>query len=170
MSHVPCLMSRRSGQSLIEATIAISILTVGFLGISSLLARSFFLSRVVSDEVTANYLAAEGIELAKNMIDHDVYETYANNGNFSWGRCFSQSSNRVGTTEEVELDYTTLADPVTDCQGVPAFTSPGRPLLYNPTTHLYSYNAQQGDITTTFTREILVTENGNEIIVNAIVR
>jgi hypothetical protein len=158
----------RRGQSLIEAMIALSILTVGFLGISSLLARAFFLGRVVSDEVTANYLAAEGIEIAKNLIDHDTYESFANNNNFFWGKCF-------GNFDDVEVDYTTTADPVNDCNGLTSFTPPGHPLLFDPKIHLYSYNPNPEDnpVTTNFTREIQVSRNSqnpDEITVNSIVR
>ena len=68
----------RRGQSIIEAMVAISILTTGFLGIFALLSKSFFLSRVVADETTATYLASEGMEITKNIIDHDVYTGLAN--------------------------------------------------------------------------------------------
>ena len=53
--------------------VAITVLTVGFLGISSLLSQSLALNRVTTNEITATYLASEGIEIAKNLIDHDVY-------------------------------------------------------------------------------------------------
>ena len=65
--------SPRGGQSLIEVMVAVTALTVSFLGISSLLSQSLALNRVISNEATATYLASEGIEIAKNLIDHDFY-------------------------------------------------------------------------------------------------
>jgi hypothetical protein len=154
----------RRGQSIIEAIVAITVLTTGFLGIATLLARSLFLSRVVADQITANYLASEGIEIAKNLIDHDVYETLAGIPGYGWGRCFTyQGSN----PEDVEVDYTT-----TQCASMSAFVIPGDPLLYDPVTHLYSYNPPFADnpVTTDFTREIRVKLNGDVIVVDSIVR
>lgn len=117
----------RHGQSIIEAVIAITVLTTGFLGISSLLARSLVLTSTLSSRITANYLAAEGIELAKNLIDHDVYEALSNDPTYFWGACFSYPHN------DVEIDYTT-----TDCNDM-AFFSAGDTLFYDPVTNLYSY-------------------------------
>jgi hypothetical protein len=74
--------SARSGQSLIEMMIALGMLTMAFLGIGALLSRSFFLNRVATDETIGSYLAAEGIEATKNIIDNDVYGT-----GLSWGLC-----------------------------------------------------------------------------------
>lgn len=64
--------SSESGQLMVEAMIAISILTIGLLGIFSLLSRSLSLNRVIADQMIATNLAAEGIELVKNLIDANV--------------------------------------------------------------------------------------------------
>lgn len=153
----------RRGQSLIEAMVAISLLTTGFLGLVALLSRSFFLNRVVSDETTANYLASEGIEIAKNLIDHDVYLNLAGvPGAAGWGTCFdSQGFN----PDEVELDYST-----TDCKGLAPF-SPTDFLEFDPVTGLYGYNLPAGDgpVATNFTREIVVDRVGDQMTVDAIV-
>src|SRR6185369_4698812 len=86
------ITDRRSGQSLIEAIIAITLLTIGFLGIARLLSQSLFFTKVVSDQTTATYLAAEGIEIVKNLIDHDVYMQLHNPPlGPGWGNCFASS-------------------------------------------------------------------------------
>jgi type II secretory pathway pseudopilin PulG len=64
--------SFRSGQSLVEVLVAMSVLTIGFLGTIALLSRSFALNRLVSDRNVATYLAAESIEVAKNLIDANI--------------------------------------------------------------------------------------------------
>lgn len=61
--------NNNKGYFLIELMIAISILTIGFLGFLTLVSRAISVNRVISDYLTANYLAAEGIELVKNTID-----------------------------------------------------------------------------------------------------
>lgn len=149
--------SPRGGQSLIEVMIAVTALTVSFLGISALLAQSLALNRVISNEATATYLASEGIEMAKSLIDHDFYAYAATPPQgLGWGSCF-------GFGGDFELDYTTP-----DCSALTRFVAGGRYLWYNPTTHLYSYD-QDGAQQTDFTRDIRVTSNGDEITVNSIV-
>ena len=63
---------KNKGYILIEAIIAITIAVVGLLGIFALLSRSLSLNRVVSDRIVASYLAAEGIEIVKNLIDNNI--------------------------------------------------------------------------------------------------
>jgi hypothetical protein len=57
---------------LLEAIVALGVLTVGFLGVLTLVNRSIGLNRVVADNYTGNYLAAEGIEVVKNILDRNV--------------------------------------------------------------------------------------------------
>ncbi len=63
---------QNKGYILIESIVAITIVVVGLLGIFSLLSRSLSLNRVVADQFVAAYLAAEGIELVKNVIDNNI--------------------------------------------------------------------------------------------------
>lgn len=136
--------------------IALTLLTTGFLGIASLLSQSFYLNRVVSDETTATYLAAEGVEIAKNLVDHNVYAHIAGNG-LGWNSCF-------GTGGSFQFDYT-----VRDCANLPLYD--GTPINFDPTTHMYSYRTSGNEVPTAFSREIHITvPNANEIIVNSIVR
>jgi Tfp pilus assembly protein PilV len=140
---------RRAGQSIVEVMLALSMLTMGFLGIAALLSKSFFLNRVTSDQLTATYLASEGLELAKNLSDHDVYTHLAGQPG-GWGSAFVPS----GMSGNVfQLDYTTCTAAGVSCSA-PAFT--GAPLLFNPSTYLYSYVASPGSVTTGFVRRIEV--------------
>jgi Tfp pilus assembly protein PilV len=144
---------KRNGQSLVEVMVAITALTVSFLGISALLAQSLAISRSTTDELTATYLASEGIEITKNLIDHDVYA-----GN-PWGTClFSQNLNA-----DVEVDHATA-----DCTTLEAFS--GDPLYYHSDTHLYDYDSN-GGTATIFTRDIKVAHpQPYEITVASIVQ
>ena len=145
------------GQSLLEVMIALTMLTVGFLGIASLLAQSFFLGRAISNEAVATYLASEGIEIAKNLIDHDVYAHLASMGP-GWNFCF-------GAGGDFQLDYATV-----NCSNLPLYDSANH-LNLDPATHRYSYQETIGSAATVFTRDVRVTvPNVNEIVVNAIVR
>jgi len=146
----------RSGQSLIEVMVAITVLTVGFLGISALLSQSLALNRITTNEITGTYLASEGIEIAKNLIDYDVHDPTGT----GWGTCFTGR----GTTD-FQFDYT-----ISDCNDPSELTpyDSSVSLWYHPDTHLYNYESN-GGIATSFTRLIRVVINGDEATVNSIV-
>lgn len=154
---MPLQFSHKTGQSIIEAVVAISILTTGFLGIMALLSRSFFLNRITADELTATYLASEGIEIIKNILDHDIYTP----GN-TWGTCGGACAD--GT---YIADYTTGSSEEEQPLALIA-VCPGPYLHVDPVTHLYSYT---GGVTTNFQRCLRITHGslGNEVTVNAIV-
>jgi hypothetical protein len=63
------LLNDKKGSVLIESIVAISLVTVGILGIISLLAKSSSFYNGASNQLTATYLAAEGVEIAKNILD-----------------------------------------------------------------------------------------------------
>jgi Prokaryotic N-terminal methylation motif len=152
--------SSRKGQTIIEVMIALGLLTMGLLGLLDLLSQSFFLDRVISDQTKATYLAEEGVELAKSLIDNDTYLTAAagSDGLPGWGACFDLAQ---GQSTELELDYTSLpTSPYTsayscDNSSIKTFQGAGDFLNFNPSTDLYSY--LPGGTPTDFTREIRIT-------------
>ena len=75
----------RKGYLLIESMVAITVVVVGLLGIFALLSRSLSLNRVINDRYVASYLAAEGIEIIKNLIDNNVLAGDAWNRNLNEG-------------------------------------------------------------------------------------
>jgi hypothetical protein len=66
------LAKKESGQILIETMVALTMVTIGLLGMLNLLSSSIGLNKVVSDQYVASYLASEGIEIVKNIIDNNV--------------------------------------------------------------------------------------------------
>jgi len=72
ISRFTFYIPRFSGQFLVEAMVAISIITIGLLGILALLSNATSLNRVVSDEYSATYLASEGIEVVKAIVDTNI--------------------------------------------------------------------------------------------------
>ncbi len=66
------IFKENSGQVLVETMVALTMVTIGLLGILSLLSYSIGLNKVVSDQYVASYIAAEGIEIVKNIIDNNV--------------------------------------------------------------------------------------------------
>lgn len=124
--------------------IGISIAIVGILGILNLLSRSTSLNRVISNQFVGNYLAAEGIEITKNLIDANVIQ------NKPWNQGLISGS--------FEADYLSMGlEP-----------NQSRLILFDSANNRYSY--QTGN-PTTFTRVINIQLIGSEEIkVNSIVK
>ncbi|MFA5083927.1 MAG: hypothetical protein WC475_00875 [Candidatus Paceibacterota bacterium] len=133
----------KKGQLLIESGVAISILVVGLLGIFGLLSRSLSLNNVVSSQYIASNLAAEGIEVVKNLIDGNVVQLDP------WNQGINSGS--------YEVAYDSLAlNPSQD-----------RYLLLDSTGNIYNYQTGQP---TPFKRTIQIINVGSdEIRVNSIV-
>jgi len=149
---------RRKGQALLESIVAISVLVVGLLATISLLNRSLGISRVVSDNLTATYLAAEGVEIVKNIIDTNGL---ADRTWYDFGPC---TSDTFGVTracaaqwKDTELRF---FDPA---QSLYLNTSP-----VDENLKIYSYENLSGSETTPFRRRIEVTlVNSVELKVNS---
>lgn len=133
--------SMRRGQLLIEMLVALGILTVGFLGVMSLLSRALSLNRVVSDNYTATYLASEGVEITKNILDGNAFQGKG------WNEGFHDGDFEVDPAAKV------LA------------SNSDRYLTFNSVTHAYGYDFAQS---TPYKRVISIRLNGaNEMIVNS---
>lgn len=122
---------------------AIGITVVGLIGVFSLLSQTFSLNKMASDQYIATNLAAEGIEVVKNIIDTNVingdpWNKNLNNGSF-----------------EIQYNSTEPIDPPSN-----------KPLNFNSATGIYSYDSGYA---TAFRRMIVIAtlRGGNEIQVNS---
>ena len=66
------LTTSSSGQVMVEAMVAMSVIVVGLLGAFVLSSNSIGLNRTAADRYIAVNLAGEGIELTKNIIDRNI--------------------------------------------------------------------------------------------------
>ena len=137
------IFSDKKGEILIEAIVAIGILVIGILGPLVLLSRSIFLNRLTSDNYVAIYLAAEGIEVVKNIIDENIIAERPWNSGIGDG--------------DYEVEYSS--------QSLAAYSDPGRKLKFNPSNNTYDYG---GSVDTDFIRKISVQSFGpDELVVNS---
>jgi len=100
-------MKGTRGQVLNEALIAMGIVTVGILGMAGFLSKAIAEGRYISNQTTAVNLAAEGIEIAKNILDGNALS-----GPGAWNRGFERglyevdySSKKLGDPVESSLRY-----------------------------------------------------------------
>ncbi len=121
------------GQLLIEAMIAVGVTTVGLLGVFSLLSQSMGLNKVAADQYVGAYLAAEGIEVVKNIIDTNAYQ-----GGAAWNTGVSDGTYAV--------QY--------DTKGPLSSSAVDVPLKFDPVTSTYNYNVGTD---TNFKRAIKIT-------------
>jgi len=128
------------GQMLIEAIVAITVLSIGLLGVVSLLSNSLGLNRVISENYTATYLAAEGIEVVKNAIDHNAI-LRAQDPAVPWNQNLSPGA--------YEVEYGSRA---------PFPADQNRFLCFDGETKFYSYGAcgGPGAAQTKFTRLVTI--------------
>src|SRR3989344_1991357 len=71
--HVSCFMFHASrGFSLIESLVAIAILILAVTGTLTIASKSISISGQARDQITAAYLAEEGMEFIRNTRDNNV--------------------------------------------------------------------------------------------------
>ncbi len=115
---------------MIESMVAISISTIGLLGIVGLLSQSLALNKDVGQKFVATYLAAEGIEVVKNLIDT----------NYTRGRSWNRGLNSGNW--EVVWDDTSLE------------RDDDRYLFFDPDSGAYNYNSSGNQ--TQFKRQVMI--------------
>lgn len=123
--------------------IAISLLLIGFMGTFTLINRSLGLTRVVADSYTGTYLAAEGVEVIKSLID----------ANYLAGRPFFdgfESCIGSGCAWELDRDATWESNLPREYDATP--------LWLDPVEGLYSY--EPFGTPTSFTRRVTVALGG----------
>ncbi len=137
-------MNKQKGYFLVESMVAMTLLVIGFLGILALLSNSIALNRVVSDQFIANYLAMEGVEIVKNII----------NSNAIQGKPWNENINNGS----FEVDYASSQ----------VESDQKRRLLFDSTNGRYGY---QSGTQTAFTRTIDIEFIGSdEVRVNSLVK
>ncbi|MEK7555320.1 MAG: four helix bundle protein [Patescibacteria group bacterium] len=158
-------LKANSGYLMVELMIAITIATIGVLSIAGFISRTLSVNRVVSDQFTANYLAMEGIEIVKNIIDANVIECLDKKGAWNKGGFSSGSKCR-------EIDY--QADKITGLNSNPTSCPDGSThyLLFDSANKTYNYDS---GVPTRFLRTVQITpidanDEINEIQVNSIVK
>jgi len=62
----------QGGQLMVEAMVALGVIVIGLLGVLTLLSDSIGYNRVISEQYIAIYLASEGIETVKGIIDYNI--------------------------------------------------------------------------------------------------
>lgn len=152
----------RQGSFLIEAMVGITLVVVGLLGIISLLVRSAGLNQNVYNRFIAANLAAEGIEVVKNVIDINVAQSRPWNDGINDG--YYKLSHNCAILNEGSAG----------CAGIGGLNEGFETVMQRPPLFLLNndglYNYSSGG-TTVFKRLVRVQNvSADEIRVNSFVR
>lgn len=129
------------GQFLLETLVALGVIVVGVLSVFGFIARGLSTNRVVADEFTGAHLAAEGVEVVKNIIDGNILQ--------------GQPWNAGLTDGDFEADYASAI----------LTSATERPLRFDDQTGLFNYGSGQP---TNFSRIIHIEMLGaDELRVNS---
>ena len=149
------LTAPRAGFYIVEAMVALGVLVVGFLGLLTLLANSLGLTRVVSDTYVANYLALEGVEIVKNVVDANIAHGQNLNEDCAWNAGFEGEASYEADWQLWNVpgscpgkQFATKTFPIGTYQGAPLFLSDKGQYMYSG-----------GGKKTPFVRQIKVTPN-----------
>lgn len=142
-------MNNQKGQILVETMVALGMVTISLMGLLSLLTNSISVNKIISNEYVASYLAGEGIEIIKNILDRNVSEGRGFNEGLDL--CQSESGCRVQYNSP---DYSIESAAQT------------KRLKFDDSAKIYQYDSGND---TSFSRTIKISENlgGNEIIVKS---
>jgi len=154
-------MKQIKGQILGEAIVAMGIITIGVLGVIGFLASSIGEGRSVAEQTIASSLAAEGIEITKNILDGNALERFRlGDGTIAWNDGFS-----VPGFFEVDFRSETLGSRVSTIENKNALTPLKKEQVGD--AQFYSYT---GSVNTTFRRSIEIRRGINEHHIRVIAR
>jgi len=132
----------KKGFTMVEAIVAIFIITTGIVGVLSLATQTISSATYSTDKLIAAYLAQEGIEIVRNIRDTNWLE-----GASSW-------TDGIDMTSDYGLDHLSLTFPDLICS-----LGPGNYLKFDGNF----YNCTSGT-DTKFKREITITQLGVDIL------
>jgi len=152
-------LKKEKGFTLIETLVAITILLIAIVGPMEIASKGLFSAFYARDEITAYYLAQEGLEYVRNGRDTVFLENNANGTSEDWLSGLSACEVASETDDGCYIDVPLYLDQVdgsidsviTECSGECPV------LLFNETNGSYSYTS--GD-DSKFTRTIKISREG----------
>jgi prepilin-type N-terminal cleavage/methylation domain-containing protein len=146
------------GFTLIETLLAILILAMAIAGPLSIAAKGLQLALISKDQVTATYLAQDGIEYVRFIRDTNRLQGLdwlAGLDGTSNGHTFNSGGGQANCTGGNQCIIDSLKDQVTYC-GTSVATCAQTHLYFDPTNNYYTYSTA-GTTQTIFSRTVSVT-------------
>lgn len=153
--------SKNRGLTIVESLVAISILVVSVLGPLVIVSQAFKISFFARDQITALYLAQEGIEFVRNLKDKNSL-TQDDPANWLAGIIsgpFDPVINDIDVVAPVKYQLTRSGSTMSLvlCPGTPSVCPRVR---YDPTTGVYGNTS--GGRNSIYTREIIFVKSPDD--------
>ncbi len=154
--HLLFIKKISAGFTLIETMVAITILITAVVGPMQIASKALFSSFYARDQITAYYLAQEGIEYVRHVRDSYYLTTtipsdWPSVGNNIFSKCISDQISTFGCRVDVYnqkiINYTSLSD------------ISSNPLNYNSVSGMYSY--EPADKPSKYTRVVTISPDPN---------
>ncbi len=150
-----------TGFTLIETMVAIAILTLSIIGPMVTANRAIVAANTARDQLTASYLAQEGIEYVRAVRDNQFLATYIGTPTKAWSyftNAISQCDATSNTTQACTLD------PASNTLAQCTVGSTCTPLYLGQISGVYMYTQQNVGVKTAFTRTIqMVGVTGTDV-------
>ncbi len=147
------IIKEKSGFSIMEATVALSIITFGMLGILSLVTQNVKADMVSKNFLVASMLAQEGLELVRNLRDEN------------WQRSGSSWDDDLVWDGTYLIDHYGRSDIDDSVDSIGSASPDEAARLYIDPLNLYSHFGS--GTTTPFFRLISVVESGTNDMISA---
>ena len=136
----------KSGFTLVEALVALSILIVGIISGFILVTKALYDVTIIQDRLTASFLAQEGLEFVRQIRDTNYLKTL--------GDIPTAWDNNLKT----DGDYLISANVQTGTVILPLpVWQEDKSLFYHPSSGLYNYDDSGDALPTVFKRKINIT-------------
>ncbi len=126
---------------MVEAIVALSMLTMGMVGIFTLLSNSYAFNRISTNEYVAANLASEGIEVVRDIIDRNIMNLR------SWNCGVSTNGDFQADYDDVALSPYSASDLI----------------KFDTALKVYTYNVSANTVNTAFNRRISIENLGTPI-------
>jgi len=156
---------RNSGQVLIESMVAITVLTMALFGILALLTKTLAIDRAMSEKFIATYLAAEGIEIVKNLVDVNYTSEEYCAGTRAWNAGLLDGSYNFDydTTFDYSKGGKNLIQWLKKERINPPNATSTAPLWFSKTSRVYRLFREQPDLVVTpFIRTVRIKNIPND--------
>ncbi len=165
LSYLPSVggAKARRAFTLVETMIAVTILTFAVAGPLFTASRAIIAAQIARDQLTASYLAQEGIEYVRAMRDNEYLAAYRAGGadisNTAWNAFLNNEPSDASAITECRSPKICTLDPVQNTT-VPLTPCPDNAcieplyLMDNGTTNIYTQQKNFGGAATPFTRTI----------------
>ena len=150
-----------SGYSLVEVLVAISVLLIALVGPLTIAYQGLKSVNLARNTNTAFFLAQEGVELVVLQRENAALQHYTNTSEPPW----------MGNAAYLDGSFCTAGAPCAIDSHNPTLRTCGDGCrLYQHTTPVGTYRHQSNDSPTQFTRAIVLTPSGSEVVVSSTVR